>query len=64
MPMRIIHKDKWGFWFFIRYSFYMEDENEGITEYLVDRDIWNRFDVGDYFDTHYHQFYKYDSRNK
>jgi hypothetical protein len=62
--MKIILKDKWGFWFFKRYSFYMEDESESITEVLVNKDIWEKFGVGDYFDTHYHQFFKYDKRNK
>lgn len=59
--MKIIHKDKWGFWFFVRYSFYIEDDNEGITEIYVDKKTWQKFNVGDYFDTHYHQFYKYNN---
>lgn len=58
--MKIIHKDKWGFWFFKRYTFILEDEEESLTEIVVKRDVWLRFDVGDYYDAHYHQFYKYD----
>jgi len=56
--MKIIQKDKIGFWFLVRYSFYLEDECEGLTEIVVKKDIWEKFDVGDYYDTHYNQFYK------
>ena len=50
--MKIILKDKWGFWFFKRYSFYIEDEDEGITEVFVNKSTWDRLNVGDYFDKH------------
>lgn len=59
--MKIIHKDKWGFWIFTRYSFILEDENEGLTEIVVDKKKWQRFCVGDYYDAHYGQFFKYDN---
>jgi hypothetical protein len=57
--MRIIGKDKWGFWFFTRYSFYVEDKDEGITEVFVNRETWEDFGVGDYQDPVYKWFYSY-----
>jgi hypothetical protein len=48
--MKIYHKDVWGFWFFKRYSFYVEDESEGLTEILVDKNTWMRYNVGDFYE--------------
>lgn len=62
--MKIIHKDRVGFWFLVRYSFILEDEDEGLTEMVVNKQTWQRFDVGDYYDTHYGQFFKYDNSTK
>ena len=61
--MKIIHKDKWGFWFFKRYTFIVEDEDESLTELNVSKDKWMRFKVGDFYDSHYKQFFKYDQRD-
>jgi hypothetical protein len=58
--MKIIHKDKWGFWFFVRYNFIVEDDDESLTELTVSKDLWLRFNVGDYYDPLYDQYYKYD----
>jgi hypothetical protein len=46
--MKIIHKDKWGFWIFTRYSFIVEDENDSITEIVVDKSRWEKYTIGDY----------------
>jgi hypothetical protein len=48
--MKIYHKDAWGFWFLKRYSFYVEDESEGLTEILVDKYTWMKYNVGDYYE--------------
>ena len=48
--MKIYHKDSWGFWVFKRYSLYVEDELEGLTEILVDKHTWSQYDVGDYYE--------------
>lgn len=48
--MKIYHKDVWGFWIFKRYSFYVEDESEGLTEILVDKDTWSLHEVGDTYE--------------
>lgn len=61
--MRIIHKSNWGFWISSRYSFILEDEEESLTEIVVNKKTFNKFNVGDYYDPHYGQFFKYDSRN-
>ena len=61
--MKIIHKDKWGFWFLTRYTFIVEDEEESLTELNVSKDKWMRFNVGDFYDSHYQQFFKYDQRD-
>jgi hypothetical protein len=58
--MRIVLKIKRGFWGFKRYIFYLFDGSDLSKDMLikeVDRKTWKKFDVGDYFDTHYHQFY-------
>lgn len=46
---KIYHKDTWGFWFFRRYSFYVGDEFDSLSEILVDKNIWIKHNVGDYF---------------
>jgi hypothetical protein len=45
--MKIILKDKWGFLFFKRYSFYLEDENESLVECIVSKEVWGKYNVGD-----------------
>jgi hypothetical protein len=50
--MKIYHKESWGFWIFTRYSFYTEDEWGGLTEVLVDKDTWNRYNIGDKYEIH------------
>jgi hypothetical protein len=48
--MKIYHKDKWNFLFFNRYSFYIEDESEGLVEIIVDKKTWEKYNVGDYYE--------------
>jgi hypothetical protein len=48
--MIIYYKDVWGFWFLKRYSFYVEDESGGLTEILVDRNTWVRYNIGDFYE--------------
>jgi hypothetical protein len=48
--MIIYYKDVWGFWFLKRYSFYVEDELEGLTEILVDKNTWIRYNIGDIYE--------------
>jgi hypothetical protein len=48
--MKIVYKDKWGFWFFVRYNFILEDEDESLTELTVPKDVWLKFNVGDCYD--------------
>ena len=62
--MKIIHKSNWGFWIFSRYSFILENEEEGLDEIVIDKKTWNNFEIGDFYDSHYGQFFKYDQRNK
>ena len=47
---KIIHKDAWGFWIFTRYSMILEDENEGLTEVLVDKQTFNNYNIGDTYE--------------
>jgi hypothetical protein len=61
--MKIINKSNWGFWIFSRYSFILENDEEGLTEIVVNKKTFDKFNVGDYYDSHYGQFFKYDSRN-
>jgi len=56
---QIIHKDKWGFWKFTKYFFYVEDDNGRITEVYVDKKTWTQFNIGDYRDSVYGWFYSY-----
>ncbi len=62
--MKIIYKDKWGFWFLARYTFILEDEEESLTELVVSKEQWLKFNVGDFYDTHYKQLFKYDCLNE
>ena len=48
--MKIYHKDAWGFWIFKRYSLFLEDENEGLTEITVDRKTWEYCKIGDFYE--------------
>jgi len=48
--MKIYHKDVWGFLFFKRYSFYVEDESEGLTEISVTKEVWDKYSVGDFYE--------------
>jgi hypothetical protein len=47
--MKIYHKDVWGFWFLKRYSLYVEDEEQSLTEIPVDKDTWSMYNVGDIY---------------
>ena len=47
--MKIYYKDVWGFWLLKRYSFYVESEEQSLTEITVDRDTWNMYNVGDIY---------------
>jgi hypothetical protein len=46
---KIIHKDKCGFWIFVRYSMIVEDENEGLTEVVVDKNTYMKYNIGDIY---------------
>ena len=48
--MKIYYKESWGFWIFKYYSFYVEDSNEGLTEILIDKNTWNRYNIGDTYE--------------
>jgi hypothetical protein len=48
--MIIYYKDVYGFWFFKRYSFYVEDESEGLTEIIVDKHTWTQYNIGDTYE--------------
>lgn len=57
--MKIIGKFKRGFWFLTKYYFYLEDDAEFfLVEAQVDRKTWEDFEIGDYMDSHYFQFFK------
>jgi hypothetical protein len=47
--MKIYHKDVWSFWIFKRYSIYIEDEFHSLTEVLVDKQTWERYNIGDIY---------------
>jgi len=48
---KIIHKDTCGFWIFKnRYSMIVEDENEGLTEIVVDKETFNKYNIGDTYE--------------
>ncbi len=47
---KVIHKDKCGFWILVRYSMIVEDENEGLTEVIVDKETFNKYNVGDNYE--------------
>jgi len=47
--MRIIHKDCWGIWIFKRYTFILESEEESLTEIVVSKDVWDKYNVGDHY---------------
>ena len=49
---KIYHKDSWGFWIFTRYSLYVQNESDGLTELLVDKATWSTYNVGDYYVKH------------
>jgi hypothetical protein len=46
---RIFYKESWGFWIFKRYSFYIQDKDESITEVHVDKSTWGAYNIGDYY---------------
>ena len=46
---KIILKDKWGFWFFKRHSFIIEDIDQSLTELHVNEETWNKYNVGDQY---------------
>lgn len=63
LKMRIYNKDSYGFWIFKCYYFYLENDDTGaLKEMNVDKKTWDKFDVGDYLDAHYMQFFKYNNR--
>ena len=48
---KIIEKSFCGFWIFKnRYSLILEDENEGLTEVIVDKDTYNNYNIGDAYE--------------
>ena len=47
---KIIHKDVCGFWIFKRYSMIVEDKNEGLTEVIVDKATYERYNIGDKYE--------------
>lgn len=47
--MKIYHKDSWGFWIFKRYAFYLQSEEEGLTEITVSKYTYNLYNVGDFY---------------
>jgi hypothetical protein len=47
--VKIYYKDVWGVWLFKRYCFYVEDESGGLTEIIVDKIVWNQYNVGDIY---------------
>jgi len=56
--MIIANKTKRGFWFFAKYKFYLvSDNSDSLIVMKVDKKTWLKFNTGDYFDDHYHQFY-------
>ena len=50
--LKVYHKDSWGFWIFARYSLYVQDADDGLTELLVDKNTWSRYNIGDYYIKH------------
>lgn len=57
--MQIYHKDTLGFWFFKKYRFFLENDLGDLKEMFVDEITWLNYQVGDYYDTVYHRFYKH-----
>ena len=48
---KIIHKDFCGFWIFKnRYSIILEDKNEGLTEAIVDKQTYMKYNIGDTYE--------------
>jgi len=47
---KIIHKDKCGFWIFVRYSMIVEDDDEGLTEVVVDKYTYMNYNIGDTYE--------------
>jgi len=47
---KIIHKATCGFWIFTRYSMIVEDENEGLTEIVVDKTTYQTYNIGDKYE--------------
>ncbi len=48
--LKIILKDKWGFWFFKRYSVVVEDEYGSLTELHIKQTEWTKCKEGDYYE--------------
>ena len=48
--LKIIHKDECGFWIFKRYSFIIEDQDEGLTEVVVDKQTYDGYNIGDKYE--------------
>ena len=47
---KIYYKEYWGFWIFKGYSFYVQDEQESLTEIIVDKSTWESYDIGDTYE--------------
>ena len=48
---KIIEKSFCGFWIFEnRYSMIVEDENEGLTDVIVDKSTFERYNIGDKYE--------------
>ena len=47
---KVIHKDKCGFWILVRYSMIVEDEHESLTEVIVNKETFDKYNVGDIYE--------------
>lgn len=47
---KVIYKETWGFWIFKRYSMIIEDENESLTEIIVDKATFKKYNIGDEYE--------------
>ena len=51
---KIVEKSFCGFWIFKnRYSMILEDENEGLTEIIVDKVTYDSYNIGDKYEKIY-----------
>ncbi len=47
--MKIYCKNVRGFWFWKQYFLYVAGEC-GLVEILVDKNVWMRYDIGDFYE--------------